>query len=143
MKKAQFTRGALALAMSCLLFACSRQYDLLKGDETQREKERHQPKSSTWIDALGERILPHLDRSYDTQFSPGFRERSFQELQAGSSRDDLVRALGEPLEKVTWDDGYSWWYYSKHGKAKSYFIRIVILDKRGAVVAKVARFYMG
>ena len=77
-------------------------------------------------------------------YSPGFRETAFRAIEVGMCKAAVLRSLGEPIESRRFDDGYERWYYSKHGmRSKSYYIRILVFDGRGWVVAKQAEFYLG
>jgi hypothetical protein len=92
---------------------------------------------------LGERVLPPLDGGGDTIFSPGFSETAFQAIEIGMGQAAVLQSLGESIDSQKFDDGGEYWYYSKHGpRSKSYFIRIVVFDGRGSVVARLAQYYL-
>ena len=46
----------------------------------------------------------------DTEYAPGYSESPFQAIRIGDSREDVLRALGEPLEARVTDPWESWLY---------------------------------
>lgn len=92
--------------------------------------------------ALGEMLLP-LVESHDTQYAPGFREEVFRSLRLGSREAEVRDLLGEPLLSRDFPDGGRYWYYSRQGdRSPNYFVRALVFDRNGALLARRRYFYV-
>jgi hypothetical protein len=102
--------------------------------------------TSGWMVALretvAELVLP-LIMDERTTYAPGYREEAFCALKRGASQATVLAQLGEPLARHSFPDGETVWYYSKQTTGTdNYHLRNVVFDHRGAVVRKVAEFYV-
>jgi hypothetical protein len=110
--------------------------------KAQAEPPKTPPRSSSWKEALGEAVLPLFDK-HDTEYAAGFKEEAFRSLEMGIRQDEVKRRLGEPVSTKSFPDGYTCWYYSRHGaKSKSYFVRLLEFDGKGLLVARRGEFYV-
>jgi hypothetical protein len=135
------SRSAFLTVFWVLTVSCSGTvvYDL--NDRAKAEPPRP-VQNSGWKEALGEAVLP-LISDHDTEYAPGFSERSFQALEMGIAQDVVKRKIGDPLLTKTFADGRVYWYYSRHGKSsKSFLTRILIFRDDGRLEARLAEFYM-
>jgi len=115
-------------------------YDL--NAKAQSEPPKTPRQSSSWKEAIGEAVLPLIDK-HDTEYAAGFKEDVFRSLKMGISQVDVKTRLGEPLSTKSFPDGNTCWYYSRHGtKSKSYFVRLLEFDAKGVLVARRAEFYV-
>ena len=129
----------LSVFWVCTLSCSSRVYDL---NERAKAEPPQPVRSSGWKEALGEAVLPLLGH-HDTEYAPGFKERSFQTLEMGISQDEVKRIIGDPLFTKTFPDGRVYWYYSRHGKtSKSFFTRILVFREDGRLIARHTEFYL-
>src|SRR5215210_700468 len=107
------------------------------------EKTPSQSADSGWLDAVGERILPLVEK-HDTQYAPSYREDVFRALALGISKAEVIRLLGPPLRAKQFPDGNVCWYYTRHGELfASYFVRVLEFDRRGVLIARRHYFYLG
>ena len=55
----------------------------------------------------------------------------------------MEEILGPPLHKREFADGRTYWYYSRHGRRfDSYFVRILVFDEQGRLLARRSYFYV-
>jgi hypothetical protein len=114
-------------------------YDLTRHDE--HSVKRAMPESSGFRDSLSELLFPHLAED-DTVYAPGFTERAFRTVQPGYSQAQVLTLLGKPLGLRDYD-GYTYWYYSQHGRrSKSFFLRLIGFDSSHHVVATEHAFLL-
>lgn len=73
-----------------------------------------------------------------TTFSSGFTEKAFAKVEAGMSKEEVKRLLGQPLNVVTWDDGEETWEYSKAAHGGGYQQRNIVFSEKGDVRSKAA-----
>lgn len=142
MKKAvAFSLAAFSI-VGMVALACRGSYVYDLNSKAQPAPPRLPPRSSSWREALGEAVLPLLDK-HDTEYAAGFKEEIFRSLEMGITQDDVKRRLGEPVSMKTFPDGDTCWYYSRHGvTSKSYFVRLLEFDDKGLLVARRAEFYV-
>ena len=96
----------------------------------------------SWTAALGELILPLIDK-HDTEYAPNYSEEVFRSLELGSDTAAVEQLLGPPLLAKEFPDDKTYWYYSRHGERfDSYFVRILVFDGEGSLVARRSYFYV-
>lgn len=79
----------------------------------------------------------------ETIYSENFNKKKWGEIKTGTSSDDIVLLVGEPLSKDTVENGKLYWYYSKQGpKNTNYRVRIVIFDSNNNVLETIQEFYL-
>lgn len=79
----------------------------------------------------------------ETVYSHGFNEEKWDKIEIGTSSDDVVLLIGEPLSKGTVKSGKPYWYYSKQGpKDTNYRVRIVVFDSNYNVSNTIREFYL-
>src|SRR2546421_12848814 len=72
-----------------------------------------------------------------TRYAPGFTERGFASISVGATADEVLRLVGQPLEKKEMSNGTTVWYYSE-GLSKNFEHRALVFDKSGRVIDKAA-----
>lgn len=114
-------------------------YDL--GHYDARAEKRAKPESSGFKDRLSELVLPYLADD-DTAYAPGFTESAFRRIRPGYSQAQVIALLGNPLGSRDYE-GFTYWYYSQHGRrSKSFFLRLVGFDASHHVVATEHTFLL-
>jgi len=79
---------------------------------------------ATRVDLVASWLYPS-DTVYASQFSP----RQFRKVFKGMDRQELVKLLGQPLERRVNADRQEYWYYSQPGRhSQNYWNFIVIVD---------------
>jgi hypothetical protein len=78
-----------------------------------------------------------------TKYATGYTDRAFAQIHAGMTRDEVLRVLGEPLERATWS---SWpegdWKYSQPATSSGHFhLRSVRFAPDGMVSDAIRVFY--
>ncbi len=74
----------------------------------------------------------------DTQYAPGFSDSRFLGVEPGQSTADVKGALGEPLSRVTDDDGETW-HFSR-SPTDTHFRNRVVHFRNGVVTEAFAEF---
>jgi hypothetical protein len=80
---------------------------------------------------------------HTTGFATGYTDRGFSEIRQGMATNEVLRTLGEPLNRVTWS---SWpegeWQYSQPvSSSGNYHLRTVRFSGDGTVSAAYKLFY--
>ncbi|WP_164011681.1 outer membrane protein assembly factor BamE domain-containing protein [Pyxidicoccus trucidator] len=73
-----------------------------------------------------------------TTFAAGYSEEAFAKVEAGMSREEVTKLLGQPLGIVTWDNGRETWEYSKATHGGGYQQRNIVFSEQGEVRSKAA-----
>jgi hypothetical protein len=85
---------------------------------------------------LGEGQHP-LKPDIDTQFSMGYTDEAFAQLQVGMDSTQVLQLLGMPLSVQHWENCEQEWAFSQDGKAWpadfAWMNRAVVLDSTGKV----------
>jgi hypothetical protein len=91
---------------------------------------------------IGELVLPLiLDES--TKYAAGYSEEAFWSLEPGTSEEEVLRSLGEPLSRRSTGDGRLVLYYSEQvTSTDNYRMRNLVLDERGRLLQRRAEFYV-
>ncbi len=81
--------------------------------------------------------------SIDTRYAPGFSERTFAQVRAGMSVDDVVTLLGEPYHRGVGRNSVRW-SYTQDGKCSwadwAWLGREIVFEE-GRVVERISRIY--
>ena len=80
---------------------------------------------------------------HETRFAAGYTDRAFSEIRPGMTINEVLRILGEPLDRATWT---SWpegeWQYSQPASSTGhYHLRTVRFSDDGRVSAAYKVFY--
>lgn len=132
------------LAISILVLACNPQfeYDLKEKKDTGRASSIATSRYPSWADLLGEYILPLLD-DHDTQYTPAYSEELFNSFIHGTQERFVEQAIGKPFSVKRFDEGETFWYYSRPGSEyDSYYVRILIFDDGGSLIGRHRCFYI-
>jgi len=117
------------------------EYDL-QGEATSPVPAGAETTDGSWTAALGELLWPLITK-HDTEYAPGYGEKTYRSLEFGTRQEAVEQALGPPLEVKQFPDGLTYWYYSRHGhRFDSYFVRILGFDEKGSLVTRRSYFYV-
>jgi hypothetical protein len=138
------------LLVALCLVACTREPEKpavsnteVAGVRAAGEQTPPQAVSGGWLEAIGERVLPLIEK-HDTEFAPRYREEVFRKIPLGIAEAEVTRLLGPPLQTKQFFDGTTCWYYTRHGERfASYFVRILEFDQKGILIARRHYFYAG
>jgi hypothetical protein len=80
---------------------------------------------------------------HETHFAAGYNERAFSKIRAGMTTNQVLRILGEPLDRSTWSQ---WpegeWEYSRPASSSGhYHLRAVRFATNGLVSEANKMFY--
>ena len=76
-----------------------------------------------------------------TQWSPEYVEREFIRLQIGQSQEAVLKMLGQPLARESYDNGKKdIWRYTSGKIDSSYWFRTVVFDEN-KMVSEIDRHY--
>lgn len=81
----------------------------------------------------------------DTRWAPSYSWTAFRRVQVGDTQTDVVRVLGEPLEKrEDLRDGklVVYWMYTDSPTKSHFHMRRLLFDDAGRVIRKVSEFYV-
>jgi len=123
--------------------ACGGRFEYeLEGESPLAQPASSESTDGSWTAALGELLLPLIE-DHDTEYAPGYSDKVFRALDFGTGRVVVEQLLGPPLLAKEFPSGETYLYYSRHGKQfGSYFIRILVLDGAGLLVARRSYFYL-
>jgi hypothetical protein len=78
-----------------------------------------------------------FDPWIDTNMSPGFSEKAFQKVKVEMSEQEVVRFLGQPLNKVQKESGDVEWWFTRDGKCSwgdfAWMARVLVLSNHVVV----------
>ena len=79
----------------------------------------------------------------DTLYAARFSCHQFDSVKEGTSQEELLARLGEPLDRRLISARQEYWYYSRHGaSSQNYWNFIVVVDPRARrVVGRLKEFY--
>jgi RimJ/RimL family protein N-acetyltransferase len=76
-----------------------------------------------------------------TQWSPEYVEREFKRLKIGQSQEAVLKMLGEPLGRDSFDDRREeTWRYTTQKTNKGYWSRTVVFDRDKRVCGSVRHY---
>lgn len=78
----------------------------------------------------------------DTEYAPDFDEARFATLARGMSEDEVLAAVGQPLEASTARDGRRNARYTRSPSDSNYEVRAVVYDPSGVVSEIVSSYYV-
>ena len=73
----------------------------------------------------------------DTEFAPGYSEKVFRGIDVGTSEEDVLAMLGEPLRTYSWaeEDGFVWVYCEAASGGRYWERSLRFEPEQGRVVA--------
>lgn len=76
-----------------------------------------------------------------TQWSPEYVEREFKRLKIGQSQEAVLKMLGQPLARESYENGKKEiWRYTQGKIDSSYWFRTVVFDEK-MMVSEIDRHY--
>lgn len=142
------TRGSTWLAVGAILGvllvpACGARFEYeLEAEAPSAQPAAVESTDGSWAAALGELLLPLIEK-HDTEYAQGYSEEVFRSLDIGSGKALVEQLLGPPLLAKEFSSGRVYWYYSRHGtRSENYFVRILVFDREGSLVARRSYFYV-
>lgn len=132
-----------AILVALLMQACDGKFEYdLKSEAPSSQPADVESTDGSWAAALSELILPLIDK-HDTEYAPGYSEEVFRSLDLGTDSATVEELLGPPLLTKEFPEDKTYWYYSRHGERfDSYFVRILVFDGEGKLVARHSSFYV-
>ncbi len=131
--------GAAALGLAT--WGCFRETVPLAGEDRIQASFARRDHRSEWRSRLEEALLPHLTQ-HDTQYPLGYREEAFRTLKLGTTEAEIQRLLGPPFSTQSFPGDTACWYYSRPGKHKDYFVRVLEFDREGRLLFRHHTFYL-
>jgi hypothetical protein len=76
-----------------------------------------------------------------TQWSPGYIEREFKSIKIGQSQESVLKMLGHPLARESYDNGKrEFWRYTQGKPDRNYWFRTAVFDEN-KLVSEIDRHY--
>ena len=107
------------------------------------------PRGRTWCIAVGLFLLATCLTSCRTEESiaPGFTEATFLALPIGTSQEEALAKLGEPLERWNhWNPGGLWdavyWSYRKRTSARATYHAVLVFSRAGKLTSRDLEWYV-
>ncbi len=91
------------------------------------------------VEGLGDVMLKCFFRSSSTQFAAGYSDEGFLSVEIGMMENDVIRILGEPLNKYSRDSGLVSYEYSNSPRFTHYHLRQIHFTDGN--VSEIVSFY--